>query len=212
MKRTGTALSLLIGLSLLGSGLSYAENVPTVNNSRTYEYVNKWSGDATEGDPITVNYLQGWNQDKVTVGTDGTSQVTIADYGGSNGGEATVLGKNIAFTDGLTTGGTLTAGNAATDRLSAATINAVQMRGDPAGGTVQADAKEISMTGSQDVNATNGSTIRLGTRYMTGDLNIKSLGVYNSSTVDIGNINGETSLLMNSRLAESSILPREKPN
>lgn len=187
MKRTGTALSLLIGLSLLGSGLSYAENVPTVNNSRTYEYVNKWSGDATEGDPITVNYLQGWNQDKVTVGTAGTSQVTIEDYGGSNGGEATVLGKNIAFTDGLTTGGSLTAGNAATDRLSAATINAVQMRGDPAGGTVQADAKEISMTGSQDVNATNGSTIRLGTRYMTGDLNIKSLGVYNSSTVDIGN-------------------------
>lgn len=187
MKRTGTALSLLIGLSLLGSGLSYAENVPTVNNSRTYEYVNKWSGDATEGDPITVHYLQGWNQDKVTVGTAGTSQVTIEDYGGSNGGEATVLGKNIAFTDGLTTGGPLTAGNAATDRLSAATINAVQMRGDPAGGTVQADAKEISMTGSQDVNATNGSTIRLGTRYMTGDLNIKSLGVYNSSTVDIGN-------------------------
>ncbi|WP_278675216.1 hypothetical protein, partial [Acidaminococcus fermentans] len=54
-----------------------------------YEWVNKWSGDAVEGDPITVHYLQGWNQDKVTVGTDGTSQVTIADYGGSNGGEAT---------------------------------------------------------------------------------------------------------------------------
>lgn len=98
MKRTGTALSLLIGLSLLGSGLSYAENYK-------YEYVNKWSGDATEGDPITVHYLQGWNQDKVTVGTDGTSQVTIADYGGSNGGEATVLGKNIAFTGEFTTGG-----------------------------------------------------------------------------------------------------------
>lgn len=88
MKRTGTALSLLIGLSLLGSGLSYAENYK-------YEYVNKWSGDATEGDPITVHYLQGWNQDKVTVGTDGTSQVTIADYGGSNGGEAPSWGKTL---------------------------------------------------------------------------------------------------------------------
>lgn len=185
MKRTGTALSLLIGLSLLGSGLSYAENVP-----RTYEYVNKWSGDATEGDPITVHYLQGWNQDKVTVGTDGTSQVTIADYGGSNGGEATVLGKNITFTGGFTTGGTIHAGSADTENLSAVTVNAVQPWGQSAGGTVDLDGKNLSVTGSQGVNAAGGSTLSLGTRYMTGDLHIKSLGVSNSSTVDIGNING----------------------
>lgn len=190
MKRTGTALSLLIGLSLLGSGLSYAENVPTVNNSRIYEYVNKWSGDATEGDPITVHYLQGWNQDKVTVGTDGTSQVTIADYGGSNGGEATVLGKNITFTGGFTTGGTIHAGSADTENLSAVTVNAVQPWGQSAGGTVDLDGKNLSVTGSQGVNAAGGSTLSLGTRYMTGDLHIKSLGVSNSSTVDIGNING----------------------
>ena len=156
MKRTGTALSLLIGLSLLGSGLSYAENVPTVNNSRIYEYVNKWSGDATEGDPITVHYLQGWNQDKVTVGTDGTSQVTIADYGGSNGGEATVLGKNITFTGGFTTGGTIHAGSADTENLSAVTVNAVQPWGQSAGGTVDLDGKNLSVTGSQGVNAAGG--------------------------------------------------------
>jgi len=190
MKRTGTALSLLIGLSLLGSGLSYAENVSTVNNSRTYEKVNNWSGDATEGDPITVHYLQGWNQDKVTVGTDGTSQVTIADYGGSNGGEATVLGKNIAFTGGFTTGGIIHAGSADTENLSAVTVNAVQPWGQSAGGTVDLDGKNLSVTGSQGVNAAGGSTLSLGTRYMTGDLHIKSLGVSNSSTVDIGNING----------------------
>lgn len=190
MKRTGTALSLLIGLSLLGSGLSYAENVPTVNNSRTYEYVNKWSGDATEGDPITVNYLQGWNQDKVTVGTAGTSQVTIADYGGSNGGEATVLGKNITFIGGFTTGGTIHAGSEDTENLSAVTVNAVQPWGQSAGGTVDLDGKNLSVTGSQGVNAAGGSTLSLGTRYMTGNLHIQSLGVSNSSTVDIGNING----------------------
>lgn len=189
MKRTGTALSLLIGLSLLGGGLSYAENVSTADNSKTYEYVNKWSGDATEGDSITVKHLQGWNQDKVTVGTDKTSQVTIEDYGGENGGDATVKGKNISFTGGFTTGGAITAGNAATDSLSAVTVNAVPMSGQSAGGTVNLDGRTISVTGSQGVNATGGSTIDLGTQYMTGDLHIKSLGVSGSSTVKIGNAN-----------------------
>lgn len=182
MKRTGTALSLLIGLSLLGSGLSYAENYK-------YEYVNKWSGDATEGDPITVHYLQGWNQDKVTVGTDETRQVTIKDYGGSNGGEAAVLGKNIAFTGGFTTGGIIHAGSAATENLSAVSVNAVQMQGQSAGGTVNMDGQTISVTGKQGVNAANSSAIDLGTQYMTGDLHIQSLSVSGSSTVKIGNAN-----------------------
>lgn len=189
MKRTGAALSLLIGLSLLGGGLSYAENVSTADNSKTYEYVNKWSGNATEGDPITVKHLQGWNQDKVTVGKDETSQVTIEDYGGGNGGDATVLGKNIAFTGGFTTGGAITAGNAATDSISAVTVNAMQPWGQNAGGTVNMDGKTISITGSQGVNAAGGSTINLGTQYMTGDLHIQTLGVFGSSTVNIGNAN-----------------------
>lgn len=187
MKRTGTALSLLIGLSLLGGGLSYAENVSTADNSKTYEYVNKWSGDATEGDPITVKYLQGWNQDQVTVGKDSTRQVTIEDYGGGNGGDATVLGKNISFTGGFTTGGTIHAGSADTENLSAVTVNAVQLWGQSAGGTVDLDGKNLSVTGSKGVNAAGGSTLSLGTRYMTGDLHIQTLSVSGSSTVTIGN-------------------------
>lgn len=189
MKRTGAALSLLIGLSLLGGGLSYAENVSTADNSKTYEYVNKWSGNATEGDPITVKHLQGWNQDKVTVGKDSTRQVTIEDYGGGNGGDATVLGKNISFTGGFTTGGTIHAGSADTENLSAVTVNAVQMWGESAGGTVDLDGKNLSVTGSQGVNAAGGSTLSLGTRYMTGNLYIKTLSVSGSSTVTIGNAN-----------------------
>lgn len=125
----------------------------------------------------------------MTVGKDETSQVTIEDYGGGNGGDATVLGKNIAFTGGFTTGGTITAGNAATDSLSAVTINAVQLWGQSAGGTVNMDGKTISVTGSQGVNATGGSTLDLGTQYMTGNLYIQSLGVSGSSTVNIGNAN-----------------------
>lgn len=154
-----------------------------------YEWVNKWSGDAVEGDPITVHYLQGWNQDKVTVGTDGTSQVTIADYGGSNGGEATVKGKDISFTGGFTTGGTIRAGGEGTENLSAVTVNAVQIGGQSAGGTVDLDGKNLSITGSQGVNAAGGSTLSLGSRYMTGDLHLQTLSVSGSSTVTIGNAN-----------------------
>lgn len=123
------------------------------------------------------------------MGKDETSQVTIEDYGGGNGGDATVLGKNIAFTGGFTTGGAITAGNAATDSISAVTVNAMQPWGQNAGGTVNMDGKTISITGSQGVNAAGGSTINLGTQYMTGDLHIQTLGVFGSSTVNIGNAN-----------------------
>lgn len=149
-----------------------------------YEWVNRWSGDAVEGDPITVHYLQGWNQDKVTVGTDGTSQVTIADYGGSNGGEATVKGKNIAFTGNFVTGGKITAGNGATDRLTFRSIQAARMVGEKEAGSIALDARDIS---AASVSATEGGTIHLGNRYMRSGLDLKDLNVSNSSTVEIGN-------------------------
>lgn len=126
-------LALLVCLSLSGS-VSLAADPSAQDTGRTYDYVNKWSGDATEGNHITVKHLQGWNQDKVTVGTDATNQVIIEDYGGGNGGDATVLGKNISFTGGFNTGGLITAGNAVTDSLSAATVNAMQPWGQSAGG------------------------------------------------------------------------------
>lgn len=125
----------------------------------------------------------------MTVGKDSTRQVTIEDYGGGNGGDATVLGKNISFTGGFTTGGTIHAGSADTENLSAVTVNAVQMWGESAGGTVDLDGKNLSVTGSQGVNAAGGSTLSLGTRYMTGNLYIKTLSVSGSSTVTIGNAN-----------------------
>lgn len=149
-----------------------------------YEWVNKWSGDAVEGDPITVHYLQGWNQDKVTVGTDGTSQVTIADYGGSNGGEATVKGKNIAFTGNFVTGGKITAGNDATDRLTFRNIQAVRMGGEKEAGSIALDARDIS---ADAVSATMGGTIHLGNQYMKSGLELVDVNVSNSSTVEIGN-------------------------
>ena len=242
MKRTGAALSLLIGLSLLGGGLSYAENLSTADNSKTYEYVNKGSGDATEGDPITVKHLHGWNQDKVTVGKDTTNTVTIEDYGAGKGSNVTVYGKNISFTNEQggfwNGGGRLSVGNDVTDTVSFKTISgqngasfAVRGReqtlgsinlGSDAilnaggintdsvtidqiglynnanssiGGTAVIDGKTISIKGSQEgsvagsVNATGDSTLNLGTQYMTGDLHIQSLGVFGSSTVDIGNAN-----------------------
>lgn len=149
-----------------------------------YEWVNKWSGDAVEGDPITVHYLQGWNQDKVTVGTDGTSQVTIADYGGSNGGEATVKGKNIAFTGNFVTGGKITAGNDATDNLTFRSIQAARMVGEKEAGSIALDARDVS---ADVVSATEGGTIHLGNQYMRSGLDLEDVNVSNSSTVEIGN-------------------------
>ena len=182
-KPTTLGLTAAVLLSLLSwQGKAQAD-------ARTYEYVNKWSGDATEGDPITVKYLQGWNQDQVTVGKDSTRQVTIEDYGGGNGGDATVLGKNISFTGGFTTGGIIHAGGEGTENLSAVTVNAVQLWGQSAGGTVDLDGKNLSITGGQGVNAAGGSTLSLGTRYMTGDLHLQTLSVSGSSTVTIGNAN-----------------------
>lgn len=183
--RKQTALALLVCLSLSGS-VSLAADPAGPDTGKTYDQVNAWSGDATDGDPITVKDLQGWSQDKVTVGTDATNHVTIENYGGSNGGEATVLGKNIAFTGGFSTGGAITAGNAATDSLSAVTVN---VWGQSADGPVELDGKNLSVTGSEGVHATNGSAVNLGTQYMTGDLRIQSLDVSNSSTVNIGNAN-----------------------
>lgn len=183
--RKQTALALLVCLSLSGS-VSLAADPAGPDTGKTYDKVNAWSGDATDGDPITVKDLQGWSQDKVTVGTDATNHVTIENYGGSNGGEATVLGKNIAFTGGFSTGGAITAGNAATDSLSAVTVN---VWGQSADGPVELDGKNLSVTGSEGVHATNGSAVNLGTQYMTGDLHIQSLDVSNSSTVNIGNAN-----------------------
>lgn len=53
-------LALLVCLSLSGS-VSLAADTSEQGTGRTYDYVNKWSGDVTEGDPITVKYLQGWS-------------------------------------------------------------------------------------------------------------------------------------------------------
>lgn len=185
-RQKGTLLTLLVCLSLSGS-VSLAADTSVQDTGRTYDYVNKWSGDATEGDPITVKYLQGWNQDKVTVGTDATNQVTVEDYGGGNGGDATVLGKNIAFTGGFTTGGIITAGNGETDSLSAVNVSSVKLWGQNAAGTVNLDGKTISVTGSRGVTAAEGGTVNLGTRYMTGDLHLQNLNVSSGSTANIGN-------------------------
>ena len=55
-------LALLVCLSLSGS-VSLAADTSAQGTGKTYDNVNKWSGDATEGDPITVKHLQGWSQD-----------------------------------------------------------------------------------------------------------------------------------------------------
>ena len=179
----GSILALLVCLSLSGS-VSLAADPSAQTAEHHYEWVNKWSGDAKEGDPITVHYLQGWNQDKVTVGTDETSLVTIADYGGSNGGEATVKGKNISFTGNFITGGKITAGNGATDRLTFRSIQAARMVGEKEAGSIALDARDIS---AASVSATEGGTIHLGNQHMRSGLDLKDLNVSNSSTVEIGN-------------------------
>ncbi|WP_278676038.1 autotransporter outer membrane beta-barrel domain-containing protein, partial [Acidaminococcus fermentans] len=100
------------------------------------------------------------------------------------GGEATVKGKNIAFTGNFVTGGKITAGNDATDNLTFRSIQAARMGGEKEAGSIALDARDIS---ADVVSATEGGTIHLGNQYMRSGLDLEDVNVSNSSTVEIGN-------------------------
>lgn len=69
---------------------------------KTYDSISRWGAtEAVEGDPITVNELNGWGGEAgpvhLTVGTKDTQNVTIHNYSAGEGSTTEVHGQNISF-------------------------------------------------------------------------------------------------------------------
>ncbi|WP_302609598.1 autotransporter outer membrane beta-barrel domain-containing protein [uncultured Mitsuokella sp.] len=70
---------------------------------KTYDSISRWgAAEATEGDPITVNEVNGWGSSAndpvhLTVGTKETKNVTIHNYSAGEGSTTEVHGQNISF-------------------------------------------------------------------------------------------------------------------
>ena len=70
---------------------------------KTYDNISRWGADeAVEGEPITVNELNGWGASAtdpvhLTVGTKDTKNVTVHNYSAGEGSTTEVHGQNISF-------------------------------------------------------------------------------------------------------------------
>lgn len=83
--------------------LSLACPLTTLAAEWTYDGISRWGAtEATEGDPITVNELNGWGSSAthpvhLTVGTKKTKKVTVHNYSAGEGSTTEVHGQNISF-------------------------------------------------------------------------------------------------------------------
>lgn len=83
--------------------LSLACPLTTLAAEKTYDGISRWGAtEATEGDPITVNELNGWGSSAtdpvhLTVGTKKTKNVTVHNYSAGEGSTTEVHGQNISF-------------------------------------------------------------------------------------------------------------------
>lgn len=69
---------------------------------KTYDSISRWGAtEATEGDSITVNEVNGWGGEagpvQLTVGTKDTQNVTVHNYSAGEGSMTEVRGRNISF-------------------------------------------------------------------------------------------------------------------
>lgn len=95
MVRAGLAAAVLFSLSGVFSG-------PVEAAEKIYDGISRWGAtEATEGDPITVNELNGWGGEAgpvhLTVGTQNTENVTVHNYTAGEGSTTEVHGQNISF-------------------------------------------------------------------------------------------------------------------
>lgn len=95
MAQAGLAAAVLFSLSGGFAGTAEAAE-------KTYDSISRWGAtEATEGDPITVNELNGWGGEAgpvhLTVGTKDTKKVTVHNYSAGEGSTAEVHGRNISF-------------------------------------------------------------------------------------------------------------------
>lgn len=163
---------------------------------KTYDSISRWgAAEATEGDPITVNEVNGWGSSEkgtvhLTVGTKDTKNVTIHNYSAGEGSTTEVHGQNISFGgeygDKQIGGfwvdtGTITIGDEDTKNISL-----TEMRG-------QKGAQITINGGSESLNLGKfnaGQTIIRAGGANTGKVTVDSIGMWGNYHDDDKKVHG----------------------
>lgn len=209
MAQAGLAAAVLFSLSGGFAGTAEAAE-------KTYDSISRWGAtEATEGDPITVNELNGWGGEAgpvhLTVGTKDTKKVTVHNYSAGEGSTAEVHGRNISFGgkygDKPIVGfwvdtGTITIGDEDTKNISLTNLGGQK----GAQITINGGRESLSLG---TINA-GTSTIRAGGAN-TGKVTVDSIGLWSNDVHSAGadvvidgtqgiTVNQAISATMNSKL------------
>ena len=177
MAQAGLAAAVLFSLSGGFAGTAEAAE-------KTYDGISRWGAtEATEGDPIIVNEVNGWgssDQDPVhlTVGTKDTKNVTVHNYSAGEGSTTEVHGQNISFGGNYHNDAVgnfwLSKGQITIGDEDTKTISMTHLRGDDRakitvnGGTNSLDIGELSV---------GTATVRIGGAN-TGKVTVDSIGLW----------------------------------
>lgn len=162
---------------------------------KTYDNISRWGAhEAVEGEPITVNEVNGWGGEAgpvhLTVGTKDTQNVTVHNYSAGEGSTTEVHGRNISFGgeygDKQIGGfwvdtGTITIGDEDTKNISL-----TEMRG-------QKGAQITINGGSESLNLGKinaGQTIIWAGGANTGKVTVDSIGLWGNYHDDDQKVHG----------------------
>lgn len=159
---------------------------------KTYDNISRWGAhEAVEGEPITVNELNGWGASAtdpvhLTVGTKDTKNVTVHNYSAGEGSTTEVHGQNISFGgeygDHQTGGFWVDTGKITIGDDDTRNISLTQLRG-------QKGAQMTINGGRESLNLgtvqTGTSTIRAGGAN-TGRVTVDSIGLWSNDIYSAG--------------------------
>lgn len=176
---------------------------------KTYDNISRWGAhEAVEGEPITVNELNGWGASAtdpvhLTVGTKDTKNVTVHNYSAGEGSTTEVHGQNISFGGEYKGNFWLSKGQITIGGEDTKTISMTYLRG--------GDEAKITVNGGTD-SLTVGelsvgtATVRIGGAN-TGKVTVDSIGLWKSQQYNTGAdvvIDGTQGITVNKAIAATS--------
>lgn len=177
---------------------------------KTYDNISRWGAhEAVEGEPITVNELNGWGASAtdpvhLTVGTKDTKNVTVHNYSAGEGSTTEVHGQNISFGVKEKEGNFwLSKGQITIGGEDTKTISMTYLRG--------GDEAKITVNGGTD-SLTVGelsvgtATVQIGGAN-TGKVTVDSIGLWKSQQYNTGAdvvIDGTQGITVNKAIAATS--------
>lgn len=174
---------------------------------KTYDNISRWGAhEAVEGEPITVNELNGWGASAtdpvhLTVGTKDTKNVTVHNYSAGEDSTTEVHGQNISF--GKEGNFWLSKGQITIGGEDTKTISMTYLRG--------GDEAKITVNGGTD-SLTVGelsvgtATVQIGGAN-TGKVTVDSIGLWKSQQYNTGAdvvIDGTQGITVNKAIAATS--------